>query len=49
MPICGKELVAPRSQGAAVIFPAFYLHRITPVTKGVRKSFVLWVGGEPYR
>ena len=45
----GKELVAPRSQGAAVIFPSFYLHRVTPVTKGVRKSFVLWVGGEPYR
>jgi len=45
----GKHMVAPRSQGAAVIFPSFYLHRITPVTKGVRKSFVLWVGGEPYK
>ena len=45
----GKQMVAPRSQGAAVIFPSFYLHRVTPVTKGVRKSFVLWVGGEPYR
>ena len=45
----GKKLVAPRVQGAAVIFPSFYLHRVTPVTKGVRKSFVLWVGGEPYR
>ena len=45
----GKNLVAPRQQGAAVIFPSFYLHRVTPVTKGTRKSFVLWVGGEPYR
>lgn len=45
----GKNLVAPRQQGAAVIFPSFYLHRVTPVTKGIRKSFVLWVGGEPYR
>ena len=45
----GKEIVAHREQGAAIIFPSFYLHRVTPVTKGVRKSFVLWVGGEPYR
>lgn len=45
----GNHMVAPRAQGAAVIFPSFYLHRVTPVTKGTRKSFVLWVGGEPYR
>jgi PKHD-type hydroxylase len=45
----GNHMVAPRVQGAAVIFPSFYLHRVTPVTKGTRKSFVLWVGGEPYR
>lgn len=45
----GRQITAPRVQGAAVIFPSFYLHRVTPVTKGVRKSFVLWVGGEPYR
>lgn len=40
---------AARQQGAAVIFPSFFLHRVTPVTRGTRKSFVLWVGGEPYR
>lgn len=45
----GNRISAPRAQGAAVIFPSFYLHRVTPVTKGTRKSFVLWVGGEPYR
>lgn len=45
----GKHLTAPRIQGAAVIFPSFYLHRVTPITKGTRKSFVLWVGGEPYK
>lgn len=43
------HIKAPRAQGAAVIFPSFFLHRVTPVTKGTRKSFVLWVGGEPYR
>lgn len=45
----GSVKTAPRSQGAAVIFPSFYLHRVTPITSGTRKSFVLWVGGEPYK
>ena len=44
-----EPITAPRIQGAAVIFPSFYLHRVTPVTTGTRKSFVLWVGGEPYK
>jgi PKHD-type hydroxylase len=45
----GSHKVAPRVQGAAVIFPSFMLHRVTPVKSGTRKSFVLWVGGEPYK
>jgi PKHD-type hydroxylase len=47
--IGGSIITAPRIQGAAVIFPSFFLHRVTPVTKGTRKSFVLWVGGEPFK
>jgi PKHD-type hydroxylase len=42
------QILAPRSQGCAVLFPSFMQHRITPVTKGVRKSLVLWVGGGAY-
>ena len=45
----GKEMIANRHKGAAILFPSFYLHRVTPVTRGTRKSFVLWVGGEPYK
>ncbi len=45
----GREMTAHREKGAAIIFPSFYLHRVTPVTSGTRKSFVLWVGGEPYK
>jgi PKHD-type hydroxylase len=40
-----EPIKAPRQKGAVVIFPSFLMHRITPVTKGVRKSLVLWVGG----
>lgn len=36
---------APRQKGAVVLFPSYLMHRVTPVTKGVRKSLVLWVGG----
>lgn len=40
-----EPIKAPRQKGAVVVFPSFLMHRVTPVTKGVRKSLVLWVGG----
>jgi PKHD-type hydroxylase len=46
----GKEPIkAPRQKGAVVMFPSYLMHRVTPVTKGVRKSLVLWVGGNTFR
>lgn len=39
----------PRGKGVAVLFPSYMMHRVSPVTKGVRKSLVLWVGGGHYR
>lgn len=43
----------PRSveqkRGRAWFFPSWMLHRVTPVTKGVRRSLVLWVGGPAFR
>ena len=38
-----------KEQGAIILFPSYMLHRVKPVTKGVRKSLVLWVGGKPFR
>ena len=38
-----------KHKGCAILFPSYMLHRITPVTKGVRKSLVLWVGGSTFR
>jgi PKHD-type hydroxylase len=38
-----------RKQGCVIIFPSFLMHRITPITKGIRKSLVLWVGGDHYK
>lgn len=39
----------PKQKGVAILFPSYMLHRITPVSSGIRKSLVLWVGGSPYR
>jgi PKHD-type hydroxylase len=39
----------PRGKGVGVLFPSYILHRVTPVTKGLRKSLVLWVGGSHFK
>ena len=40
---------APRSRGAVTIFPSYQVHRVTPVTSGVRYALVTWIHGESYR
>ena len=44
-----NNLVMPRGKGVGVLFPSYMMHRVTPVTRGVRRSLVLWVGGAHYR
>ncbi len=39
----------PRARGLATLFPAFVLHRVTPVTKGTRWSLTLWAHGPAFR
>lgn len=34
--------------GRIFIFPSWLLHRVTPVTKGTRKSLVSWVSGSKF-
>ena len=38
-----------RGAGVVVVFPSYMMHRVTKVTKGTRRSFVLWVGGQHYK
>ena len=40
---------APRTKGTVIIFPSFVLHRVTPITAGIRRSMVGWVTGVPFR
>jgi PKHD-type hydroxylase len=39
----------PMLPGAAVVFPAYLQHRITPVVRGSRLSLVSWLCGPPFR
>ena len=36
-------------KGRAWFFSSYTLHRVTPVTKGIRRSLVLWVGGPEFK
>ena len=45
----GDYVTAERGAGVVFIFPSYMMHRVTKVTKGTRRSFVLWVGGDHYR
>lgn len=40
---------AVRKLGSVIVFPSYVLHRVTPVTRGVRRSLVAWVSGPPFR
>lgn len=35
--------------GTAILFPSWLMHKVAPVTKGVRKSLVVWVIGPKFR
>lgn len=45
----GNIITAPKEQGIAIAFPSWQLHCVTPVTRGVRHSLVVWVTGPRFR
>ena len=42
------DIVKPK-QGQAIFFASFIRHRVVPITKGIRKSLVMWFGGTPLK
>jgi len=44
-----NERKADSGKGTVVIFPSYFLHKVTPVTKGIRHSLVVWITGPPLR
>jgi PKHD-type hydroxylase len=46
----GSVMALPKlGKGSAFIFPSFMRHRVTKVTKGVRRSLVTWISGPKFR
>jgi predicted 2-oxoglutarate/Fe(II)-dependent dioxygenase YbiX len=45
----GKSYFAPRQRGTVIVFDSRAQHRVTKVTKGVRKSLVAWVCGKRWK
>ena len=45
----GNTIEVPKGYGTLCFFPSFLLHRVTPLTSGVRKSLVTWLCGANFR
>jgi len=41
--------VMEKAIGKVIVFPSYALHKVTPITKGIRYSLVAWVTGEPFK
>lgn len=44
-----EPVVVTKQYGLVTAFPSFVLHRVTPVTKGTRKTLVVWLTGPRFR
>lgn len=44
-----EESVIPKDWGVVHYFPSYSSHRVTPVTKGTRRSIVGWISGEDFQ
>lgn len=41
--------VVPRQMGLLYAFPSYVVHKVTPVTRGTRRSLVVWLCGPKFR
>ena len=44
-----QVLVAKSERGSVTVFPSYVLHRVTPVTRGLRRSLTIWAHGPAFR
>lgn len=44
-----EPTIMKKAKGLVIAFPSFVLHRVTPVTSGVRRSLVVWLSGPKFR
>jgi PKHD-type hydroxylase len=44
-----KRIPLKSQRGAGLLFPSYFPHRVTPVTRGMRYSLVAWILGPQFR
>jgi PKHD-type hydroxylase len=44
-----QPMAVEKLRGRVVLFPSYQLHRVTPVTSGIRHSLVAWISGPRFR
>jgi PKHD-type hydroxylase len=44
-----EPVTCERKKGMIYAFPSWVLHRVTPVTGGIRRSLVVWIVGNKFR
>jgi PKHD-type hydroxylase len=44
-----NPIVLEKKKGIIHAFPSYVVHRVTPVTRGVRKTLVIWVAGPKFK
>lgn len=44
-----NPIVAKKEKGIVYAFPSWIVHRVTPVTKGIRRTLVIWVTGPKFK
>ena len=45
----GHEEWIKEKSGTVIVFPSYKVHKVRPVTKGVRYSLVVWFLGKPFK
>jgi PKHD-type hydroxylase len=44
-----NDATVTKQKGIVAAFPSWTLHKVTPVTKGIRKTIVVWVAGPQFK
>jgi PKHD-type hydroxylase len=44
-----EPIKAEKKKGIVYVFPSWVLHRVTPVTRGTRRSLVMWIAGPKFK
>ena len=47
--IWGDNMPIKYKTGTVILFPSYFVHKVNPITKGIRYSLVAWFGGPKFQ